>query len=452
MASASPSPAAPSARSRKSRLIWYIALAVIVIGALVAAAVIKNKGRGKAIAVTTDKAVIKTITQLVSATGKIQPEIEVKISPEVAGEVVELPFREGAVVKKGDLLVRIKPDNYQAQVEQREADLAGSRAAAVQNRAQRVKAQEDLKRMDDIKKLVSDSDYTAARTAAEVAQANYDNALAQIRRAEGQLKQARDQLEKTAVFSPIDGTVSVLNSEKGERVVATGQFAGTEVMRVADLSSMEVRVNVNENDVVNVKVGDRARISIDAYPGQKFSGEVREIASSAKTQGANTQEEVTNFLVKIRIAPLSVALRPGMSATAEVETQTVEGVVAVPIQSVTVRTKDGGKTIDDLAKGREKKAKENQGEGAASAVNERQMREWEKSDRESLQRVVFLRQGDTVKQLPVETGIADTSHMQITSGLKVGDEVVSGSFSAITRYLKDGARIRIEKPKSEGGK
>ncbi|MBL9205819.1 MAG: efflux RND transporter periplasmic adaptor subunit [Opitutaceae bacterium] len=455
MASTPPASVAPQAAPRKnSSTKWIILVIAVVVVGLVAAVIVKRKGMEKATVVTFEKAVVKTITQLVSATGKIQPEVEVKISPEVAGEIVELPLREGAAVRKGDLLMKIKPDNYQAQVEQREADLAAARAAAVTSKAQLLKAQEDFARTRDIyeKKLVPDADFTAAKTSSEVAQANYDSALAQIRRAEGQLKQARDQLEKTTVYSPIDGTISALASEKGERVVGTGQFAGTEVMRVANLDSMEVRVNVNENDVVNVKVGDRARISIDAYPKRRFTGEVKEIASSAKTLGANSQEEVTNFLVKIRVLDRDVPLRPGMSANADVETTTVENVVAVPIQSVTVRTREGSKTIEQQAEERDKKAKENKGDGAASAVNQREQKERERADREALQRVVFVRNGDSVKQVVVETGIADTTHMEIKKGIKEGEEVVSGSFSVITRTLKDGSKIRVEPPKKPEGK
>lgn len=450
---AAPRGSVPKKKSRKTLFIVLIVAMVAI--ALGGGALYKKKTQQKGVLVTTEKATIRTITQLVSATGKIQPEIEVKISPEVAGEIVLLPLREGASVKKGDLLLKIKPDNYQAQVEQREADLAAAKAAAVLNQSQLVKAQEDFKRTEDVyaKKLVPDSDFTAARTAAEVAQANYESSLANIRRAEGQLKQARDQLEKTVVYSPIDGSISALNSEQGERVVATGQFAGTEVMRVANLDSMEVRVNVNENDVVNVKVGDRARILIDAYPDRKFVGFVKEIAASAKTTGAMSQEEVTNFLVKIRVADRDIPLRPGMSANADIETKTVEEVVAVPIQAVAARSREGNKTIEQLAAERDKKAKESQGDGAAAAVNERQQRERERNDRNSLQRVVFVRQGDdTVRQVPVETGIADTSHIQIVSGLKEGDEVVSGSFSVVTRTLKDKTQIRIEKPKKPEGK
>lgn len=446
----SASPAVP----RRSRTLWFVLGGLLAVAALGGAAYYKNKTSDQGLTVTTEKAVTKTITQLVNATGKIQPEVEVKIAPEVSGEIVELPLREGAVVKKGDLLVRIKPDNYRYQVDQREADLAATRASSVQSRAQLLKLQEDLKRSADLfeKKLISDSEFTAAKAAVEAAQAAFDNSVAQIRRAEGLLKQAQDQLEKTVIYSPMAGTVSARTSEVGERVAGTGQFNAAEVMRVADLSNMEVRVNVNENDVVNVKVGDRARITIDAYPGRKFAGRVKEIASAARTQGLNTQEEVTNFQVKIRITDKDVALRPGMSATVDIETKTVENVVAVPIQAVTVRSREGSKTIEELAQERDKKAKETQGEGAAAAVNEKQQRERERADRDSLQRVVFLRAGDQVRMVAVETGIADTTHLEIKSGIKAGDEVVSGPFSVITRSLKADSKIRIEKPKKNAEK
>ena len=451
LAKAGSPPAVSAPPKKKSKAPWLIFAGIVLFAALGVGVYFKNKNRDKGFAVTTEKAVTKTITQMVNATGKIQPEVEVKISPEVAGEIIELTVREGASVKKGDLLVRIKPDNYRYQVEQQEANLVAAKATAVQAKAQLQKAKDDLKRTEDlfIKKLLSESDYNAAKTTVEVAEANHDNALAQILRTEGLLSQSRDQLSKTAISSPTDGSVSSLTSEVGERVVSTGSFAGTEIMRVANLDDMEVRVNVNENDVVNVKVGDKARITIDAYPGRKFVGTVKEIASAAKTTGQNTQEEVTNFQVKIRIADKDVRLRPGMSANVDIETKTVEDVVAVPIQSVTVRSKEGSKTIEQLASDRDKKAKETQGEGSANAINEKQQRERERTDREALQRGVFARNGDTVKFVPVETGIGDTMHMEIKSGVSAGDEVVSGPFSVITRQLKDGAKIRIEKPKKK---
>jgi HlyD family secretion protein len=424
-------------------------LIALVVVAGIGVAIAKSRNQDAGALVTTEKAVVKTITQLVNATGKIQPEVEVKIAPEVAGEITTLPFREGAIVKKDDLLVSIKADAYRYQVEQQEAGLVSAKAASLVNKAALQKADEDFKRARDLyaKQLIPDSDLAVARNAYDGAKAGYESALANITRTEGLLNQMRDQLAKANIYSPIDGTVSSRTSEVGERVVGTGSFAGTEIMRVADLTNMEARVNINENDIVNVKLGDTVRIAIDAYPNRKFSGTVKEIASAAKTTGLSTQEEVTNFLVKVRVSDKDVNLRPGMSCTVDIETKTVQNVVAVPIQSVTVRSREGSKTVDDLKAERDRKAKESQGDGAAAAVNEKQLREREREDRAVLQRVVFLRMGDTVKMTTVETGIGDTTHMEIKSGLKAGDEVVSGPFSTITRTLKDGAKIRIDKPK-----
>ena len=246
--------------------------------------------------------------------------------------------------------------------------------------------------------------------------------------------------------------MSSLSTEVGERVAGTGSYGGAEVMRVANLDNMEVRVNINENDIVNVKVGDKARVAIDAFPARKFEGVVKEIGSAARITGQNTQDEVTNFLVKIRILEKDVPLRPGMSANADVETQTVPNVVTVPIQSVTVRSREGARTLEEVSTDREKKSQETKGEGAVAAVNVQQQRQAEKADRENLQRVVFVKSGDVVKMVRVETGIQDTSHIEIKSGLKAGDEVVSGSFGVITRTLKDGSKVKIEVPKKKDAK
>ena len=273
---------------------------------------------------------------------------------------------------------------------------------------------------------------------------------------QGSLNQFRDQLSKTTLYAPMDGTISVLNNEEGERVVGTGQFAGTEVMRIADLSRMEVRVKVNENDIVNVKIGDHTAISVDAFPGRKFDGVVSEISSSALTTGigaasnnqaalaASASDEVTNFLVRIRITDREARLRPGMSGTVDIETETVKDVVAVPIQSVTVRA-EGGKTSEELQEQRSKEAKERSGNDL-EVVKERQEA---KRTLEKLQRVVFVKQGDTVKMRTVETGVADNSYIEVKSGLKTGEEVVSGSYAAISRTLKDGAKVLAEPKKKE---
>jgi HlyD family secretion protein len=449
-------PAAPVApQKKKSRRKLFIVLGVLAVVVIAAVAVGASRNKEAGIAVTTEKAVVKTITQVVTATGKVQPEVEVKISPEVGGEIIAIPFKEGATVKKGEVLVKIKPDLYQAQVEQTEAALVGTKAVSVQAKAQLIKAQDDYKRNHDLfgKQLISDSDFTVSKTALDVAQANFDNSLAQIRSTEGTLSQVRDLLSKTTIFAPMDGTISSLSSEVGERVIGGGQFAGTEIMRVADLGNMELRVQVNENDIVNVKIGDQAVISIDAYPNRKFSGNVTEISSSAQSATTATSQQtaqsgdVTNFLVKIRVTDRDLQLRPGMSATADIMTQTVENVIAIPIQSVTVRA-EGGLTSEELQK---KKAADAQNK-SGNVLDVAAERDAARREREKLLHVVFLKTGDTVKMVKVETGIADNTSIEVKSGVKSGDEVVSGSYAAISRKLKDGARVIIEKPKPEDKK
>jgi len=448
-------PAVATGAKKKSKTRLYVIVGgVVLLGALIAAGMMKNRGNAGLIFVTTDKAVTKTITQLVNATGKIQPETEVKIAPEVAGEIVEMPLREGAMVKKGDLLVSIRADNYRFQVEQQEAGLAAAKASSLANKASLQKAEEDFKRDQDLyaKKLISDSTYTATKALYESAKANYESGLANIARTEGLLNQMRDQLAKAIIYSPIDGSVTSRTSEVGERVAGTGQYGGAEIMRIADLSNMEARVNINENDIVNVKLGDKTRITIDAYPNRRFTGVVKEIGAAAKTTGLNTQEEVTNFQVKIRVTDRDVLLRPGMSATVDIETQTVANTVAIPIQAVTARSKQGDKTIEQLAQEREQKARENKGDGAATAVNEKAQRESERADRESLQRVVFIYSEGTAKMVPVETGIADTTHIEIKSGLKQDDVVITGPFSVVTRTLKHDTKVKLQPAKKPEAK
>ena len=450
-AASKPTPPAPR---KKSNTLWWILGAIFLVGLLAGGAYYRKQQSAQGQLVTVEKAIVKTITQVVTATGKVQPEVEVKISPEVAGEIVELPFKEGAAVKKGDLLIRINPDLYQTQVDQQDANLVAAKASAVQANAQLLQAKSDFKRNEDLfnKKLISDSDYTTAKTNVDVAQANSDNAVAQIRRTEGSLNQARDQLSKTAIYAPMDGTISSRSNEVGDRVAGVGSYGGAEVMRVADLSSMELRVQVNENDIVNVKIGDHAIISIDAYPNRKFSGTVREIASSAQGTAATSQataqsSDVTNFLVKIRVADRDVQLRPGMSATTDIETQTVANVIAVPIQSVTVRA-EGGLTTEEFQK-KQAKAAENKSGNTLDAAAEK---EAARRDREKLLKVVFVKQGDKVKLVKVETGIADNTHIEVKSGVKAGDEIVSGSYAAISRKLKDDMVVQLEKPKKDDDK
>src|SRR6267143_2220509 len=298
-----PAPAPLTAKQRRARRKKQIICGSIgLIVLCIVASIIWSK-REKPIPITTEKAIRKTIVQTVSATGKVQPETEVKISPEVAGEIIDLPVEDGKAISKGDLLVRVKPDSYKALLEQQEAAISSARATNLQQKATMMKTEQDLKRADDMnnKKMISVQEYNAAQAAHDVATNTYESSVHEIERAQAASSQARDALSKTAIYSPIDGMVTILNSKLGERVVATNQFAGTEVMRVADLTRMQAVVDVNENDVVNVKVGDKARVKIDAYADRRFDGIVQQIANTGKTTGTGTQEEVTNFEVKINL-------------------------------------------------------------------------------------------------------------------------------------------------------
>jgi HlyD family secretion protein len=442
---ASPTATPRKKRSRKKRYIIFGALGLLVLWIVVASILGK---REKPIAVTTEKAIRKTILQTVSATGKIQPETEVKISPEVAGEITELPVEDGKVVKKGDLLLKIKPDSYRALVEQQQAAISAAKAMNLQAKATLAKTEQDLKRSQDLftKKMISESEYNAAQAARDVAASTYESTLHEIERAEAGSSQARDQLSKTTIYSPIDGTVTVLNSKLGERVVATNQFAGTEVMRVADLSSMEAQVDVNENDVVNVKIGDKALVTIDAYGERKFHGTVVQIANTGKTSGTGTQEEVTNFQVKTHIEDNDVRLRPGLSCTADIQTNMVKDVVAVPMQSVTIRTGDSNLSPEEIEKRKQKQEATDKGDNAAELTNQKLEKKTEKEGREKISKGVFTMGKDgKAHWVKVTTGIADDTYMEIKSGIQPGDEVISGSYSAISRKLKDGAKVTLEK-------
>ncbi|HSP17762.1 MAG TPA: efflux RND transporter periplasmic adaptor subunit [Thermoanaerobaculia bacterium] len=436
------------AQEKRSRKKLFITIGIAIVVLITLGSMVVAKKREKATSVTTDKAFRKTITQLVTATGKIQPEVEVPIAPEVSGEIIEIPVREGQQVHKGDLLLKIKPDAYQAQVEAQQAALSAARSGIVQHRAELAKADIDYKRAMNLfnQKLLSEADRNAAQTNYDIARAALQSSSFEAERAEGALRQIRDALSKTSIFAPADGTISTLPARVGQRVVGTSQFAGTEVMKVANLNAMEAVVNVNENDVVNVKAGDSARISVDAYPDRIIRGIVREIASTASTKNAGTQEEVTNFEVKISIPDRTVVLRPGMSATADIETATVQNAVVVPIQSVTVRTADSKLSPEEAEKENAAAKARDSGDNRADVTNTAVEKRKQREMREKLQRVVFVRTGDKVKMQRVETGLADNTYIEIKSGIKPGDEVVSGSYTVISRKLKDGSKVQIEKP------
>jgi HlyD family secretion protein len=402
-------------KKSKKKIIIFSIIGVVLI-ALVAL-VVMGSSKETIITIQTEKIEKRTITQIVSATGKIQPETQVKINAEVSGEITGLPVREGDRVNKGDLLVRIKPDAYQAQYERAQAALSSSEANLLKSEAEHRRFSELFE-----KKLVSDSDM-------DIAKATYQSSRATFAQATASLKEARETLAKTTIYAPMNGVISQLNTELGERVSGSTFTQGTHIMTVADLSQMEARVDVGENDVVMVTVGDTARIEVDAYPDKKVIGLVSQIANTAKSAGLGTQDQVINFEVRIRLrSEEGVQLRPGMSMTADIETETRKNVFAVPIQSVTVR----------LPK---MEARLEQPEEEGGAVLEKKPK---KKEEEKLDEVVFVVDNGEAKTVVVKRGLSDDTYVEITGTDMDGKEVVSGPFKAINRDLENGSKVKVD--------
>jgi len=380
--------------------------------------------REKPVEVTTEKVFIKEVVHVVTATGKIQPALVVAMSPDVSGEIIELPIEDGQGVQKGDLLFKIQPDIYINQVDQSLAQLNSAKSQSMETLARKLKAEDDFRKASLLynEKLISQSDYIASKANADAAQAGYRASLFTIQQNKSLLDQNQERMKKTIVRAPINGTIIALNSKPGERVVGTGQFPGTEVLRLANLDSMQVEVEVNENDIVNVKTGNPVSITVDAYGDRIFRGIVHEISNSAISKSAGTQEEVTNFSVKIRILNHDRLLKPGMSATADIESQRVQNALVVPIQSVTIR---GGSNTE--------KSAESEKEMVTIAPVGKAV--------ESEQGVFIVKSGKAWFR-PVKTGTTDNTHIVVTAGVKKGEEVVSGSYTAITSKLKNGCIVK----------
>jgi HlyD family secretion protein len=444
-------------KRRPKLLKWLV---ITVVGLMVISFIARKAGwiggkeRQK---VSVEASAARSITEIVTASGKIQPETQVKISPDVSGEIVELRVKEGDRVVRGQLLLRILPDIYQSYVDRAEAavnsskaNLENSKSRQIQAAAQLSRAKANYERNKQLfeEKLISANEWEQVKSAYEVAVAEVDAARQSVaasnfgvRSAEASLKESNDNLRKTSIFAPVDGTVSKLNVELGERVVGTSQMAGTEMMILADLKEMEVDVDVNENDIVRVNTGDTANIEVDAYLGKKFKGVVTEVANSANVIGTSA-EQVTNFVVKIRILresyshlvdsihPDRSVFHPGMSASVDIMTRKAQGALSVPIQAVTTRD-----TATSVA------VKE--GEGAAVTVTTAAQSQ-EKKEIEC----VFVVENGVIQLRPVETGIQDNTYIQVLSGLKAGEQIVSGPYSAISRILKDKDEVEVV-PKEE---
>ena len=411
-------------KKSKKKIIIFSTIGVLVI-ALALIAFLGGK-RDEIVPIQIEKASIRTITQSVTATGTLDPEFKVVITPEVTGEIVELPVKEGDFVKKGQLLIKIKSDAYRAQVQQSEASLNSAKATLSMNKAQLDKVTSDYNRAKELraKNLASDSDLETAKSAYLSAKGAYEGAQAQIAQMQAALKVQLDQLSKTSIYSPMTGTVSQLNVELGERVLGSGFSQGTNVMTISDLKSMLAVVDVDENDVVLVSLGDTARIKIDAFGDKVFKGIVYQIGNSALTTGTSTQDQVVNFEVKLKFVDFDNKFRPGMSCNARIETKTLNNILSVPIQSVTARSNMS-------------EAKQAQNTGQDNQAKK-------KDNGNKIQEIVFVVNKNKAKAVNVKTGISDDNYIQIIDGLKQGQEVVTGSYKAISTDLHDGSDVKVE--------
>ena len=436
--------------TKKLLKILGILAAVIVVVAVVAKFAGWIDGGSAEIAVDTEKAELRTITQIVSASGRIQPEVEVIIRPDVSGEIIELNVREGDFVREGDLLLRIKPDLYEARIDELNASLLTQQSRMEQARSQMLQAETEYLKNKQLydRNLISELEYLQNYNNYEAQKANFKAAEYQIESARAQLRRAEEELQQTVIRSPKNGTISRLAVERGERVLGQAQTAGTEMMRIARMEQMEVVVDVNENDIVNVSLNDTTIIEADAYPNRSFEGIVTEIANSADVTGTGSADQVTNYKVKIRIttphnldhaggeflamnvsetpsADFSPNFKPGMSANVDIRTNTVYDVVSVPIQAVTVRDFALDVSEVDTTK-TDNGTRRNRG-----------------TRNEDFRRVVFVNEDGIAKRLEVETGISDNSHIQIMSGIEAGMEVVTGSYRVLSRELEDGNAIKV---------
>lgn len=439
------------ANSKKRRKIIVFTLIVVMLVGLTLAAIFRK--REAVITVQAEKVTRRNLTEIVVANGRIQPVIQVIISPEVAGEITALPVKEGDRVKKGDLLVQIKPDNYEASRNSAEASYKSALGNKTLAQAELDRAAAEFKRNEELfrTKLVSDSVWLDFKTAFDVAKLRYTNAVHQADQAKYGLDKAMDDLSKTTISAPMDGTITRLQSQLGERVLGTSFNMGTVIMTVADLDNMEARVDIGESDVVLIQPGQKARLEVDAFKDRKFTGTVTEIANSSKTSGGQSQE-ATKFEVKIRITEKE-AFRPGMSVSTEIETRYRTNALTVPFASVTTRMPKDKSKKDGVGKSGATNSTSAAAAANAAGGETNNVASGKKSkDAPKPIEVVFVMEGDHVKMVPVKIGISDEDYWEITEGLTEGQEVVSGGYKAISRELEDGKKVRKGTPEKEESK
>ncbi|KXK53552.1 MAG: efflux transporter, RND family, MFP subunit [Chlorobi bacterium OLB5] len=418
----------PVVKKKKSKklLLFSIIGGVLL---LIVIAVIASGKKDKIVTVQTEKVAKRNITQVVSGTGTINPETKVDISAEISGEIVQLPYKEGDTVKKGDLLVKIKAETYGARINQQQAGVQYSRTQVEVAENNLRKAELELQRTQQLFQsgLVSQSDLDNARIAYEVAVSNVKSSNANVRQNLALLQQSSQDLSKATIRSTMDGIVTAMNNELGEKVVGTQQMAGTVIMTVSDLSVMDAEIEVSETDITHVKIGDTADVEVDAFPDRVIKGYVYEISNSAKSKGQGTQEQVINFIVKIRIIDKDVQLKPGMSCNADIKVNSKSDVISIPIQCVTAREeeKNEEKSDEDVKRKSEENLKK----------------------KEKPREVVFIVEEGTptkVKMVQVKTGISDDRYIEVLEGLTPDQVIVKGPYKAISKELEEGSVIKVD--------
>lgn len=415
-------------KKKKSKKVLLFSILGAVVLLIIIAVVVSGK-KDKLVTVQTEKVSKRNITQVVSGTGTINPETKVDISAEISGEIVQLPYKEGDQVKKGDLLVKIKAETYGARINQQQAGVQYSRTQVEVAENNLKKAELELQRTEQLFQsgLVSQSDLDNARIQYQVAQSNVKSSNANVRQNLALLQQSSQDLSKATIRSNMDGIVTKLNNEIGEKVVGTQQMAGSVIMTVSDLSVMDAEIEVSETDITYVKLGDTADVEVDAFPDRVIKGYVYEISNSAKSKGTGTQEQVINFIVKIRIIDTDIQLKPGMSCNADIKVNSKSDVITIPIQSVTARE--------------EEKIDETNSEDVKRKSDENLKK------KEKPKEVVFIVEPGTpskVKMVQVKTGISDDKFIEVLEGLSPDQEIVKGPYKSISKELEEGSVVKVD--------